>query len=118
MIWLLVIAPDFYHQQIGQYLSPDPNLYAAGAFYLIFIAGLLYFAILPAEQDPLNAGLRGAFFGLVTYATYDLTYLAVMPDWPLLLTLVDLVWGSALNAVVAGLTAWIGKGMEEAPGKG
>ena len=94
-------------------MRPDPNLYAAGAFYLLFIAGVIYFTVLPADQDPLNASLRGAFFGLITYATYDLTNLAVLPDWPLLLTVVDLVWGSTLCACVAALTTWIGKRMNK-----
>ena len=107
MFWLLVLARNFYQQQIGQYMRPDPNLYAAGAFYLLFIAGLLYFAILPGAHAPLHAALRGAFFGLLTYATYDLTNLAIMRDWPLLLTMVDLLWGSALCAVVAAATAWL-----------
>ena len=114
MLWLLVLARNFYQQQIGQYMRPDPNLYAAGAFYLLFIAGLLYFAILPSAHAPLHAALRGAFFGLLTYATYDLTNLAIMRDWPLLLTLVDLLWGSALCAVVAAATAWLGSRMGKA----
>jgi len=114
MLWLLVLARNFYQQQIGQYMRPDPNLYAAGAFYLLFIAGLLYFAILPGAHAPLYAALRGAFFGLLTYATYDLTNLAIMRDWPLLLTLVDLLWGSALCAVVAAATAWLNSRMGKA----
>lgn len=114
MLWLLVLARNFYQQQIGQYMRPDPNLYAAGAFYLLFIAGLLYFAILPGAHAPLRAALRGAFFGLLTYATYDLTNLATMRDWPLLLTFVDLLWGSTLCALVAGATAWLGSRMEAA----
>ena len=114
MLWLLVLARNFYQQQIGQYMRPDPNLYAAGAFYLLFIAGLLYFAILPGAHAPLHAALRGAFFGLLTYATYDLTNLAIMRDWPLLLTLVDLLWGSALCAVVAAATAWLGSRITKA----
>ena len=114
MLWLLVLARNFYQQQIGQYMRPDPNLYAAGAFYLLFIAGLLYFAILPGAHAPLHAALRGAFFGLLTYATYDLTNLAIMRDWPLLLTLVDLLWGSALCAVVAAATAWLASRMGKA----
>ena len=112
MLWLLVLARNFYQQQIGQYMRPDPNLYAAGAFYLLFIAGLLYFAILPGARAPLRAALRGAFFGLLTYATYDLTNLATMRDWPLLLTVVDLLWGSTLCALVAGATTWLGSRME------
>ena len=57
---------------------------------------------------------RGAFFGLLTYATYDLTNLAIMRDWPLLLTVVDLLWGSTLCALVAGATTWLGSRMEGA----
>ncbi len=114
MLWLLVLARNVYQQQIGQYMRPDPNLYAAGAFSLLFIAGLLSFAVLPGARAPLHATLRGAFLGLLTYATYDLTNLAVMRDWPLLLTVVDLLWGSTLCAVVAGATAWLGSRIEAA----
>lgn len=109
MVWLGLVAKNFYRQQIGALLKPDVNWIAAIAFYLLFIAGLVFFVIAPAVEKKqwLHALLTGAFFGLVTYATYDLTNLAVAKDWPLLVTIVDLAWGMTLGALVATLTYFI-----------
>lgn len=109
MMWLVFIAKDFYQKQIGMLLKSDVNWAAAIVFYLLFIAGLVFFVIEPAVEKKqwLHALTAGAFFGLVTYATYDLTNLAVAKDWPLLITIVDLVWGTTLGAVVAALTYFI-----------
>jgi uncharacterized membrane protein len=106
MVWLGLIAKNFYRQQIGFLLKPNVNWYAAILFYFLFLAGLVFFVIEPAmkNQSLSEAILRGAFFGLVTYATYDLTNLAVTKDWPLLVTVVDMAWGTALAATVATLT--------------
>ena len=106
MTWLGFIAKNFYRQQIGGLLKQDVNWIAAIIFYLLFIAGLVFFVIEPAVEKKqwLHALLTGAFFGLVTYATYDLTNLAVAKDWPLLVTIVDLIWGTFLGAAVATLT--------------
>lgn len=103
MIWLGLVARGFYKDQMGALMRTDVNWVAALAFYLLFIAGLVVFVVAPA----LDAGswsqalLRGAFFGLVTYATYDLTNLATLRDWPLTMTLVDLAWGAVLAASVS-----------------
>jgi len=110
-IWLGLAAQRFYQKQIGPLLASKPNLIAAGIFYLIFIAGLVVFVILPGLQDG-NLGravLRGALFGLVTYATYDLTNLATLKGWPILLTLVDLGWGTLLGALTTLVSVWIGR---------
>lgn len=109
MMWLVFIAKKFYQSQIGTLLKPDVNWVAAILFYLLFIAGLVFFVIEPAVEKKqwLQALATGAFFGLVTYATYDLTNLAVAKDWPLLITVVDLLWGTTLGAVVAALTYFI-----------
>jgi uncharacterized membrane protein len=87
-------------------MTTKPNLVAAGIFYLIFIAGLVAFVISPAleKKSPLQVVLMGAFFGLVTYATYDLTNLATLRDWPLLVTIVDLLWGMTLSASISTIT--------------
>lgn len=79
------------------------NWIAAFAFYAIFIAGLVFFAIAPAveRQSWLSAMLVGGFFGFVCYATYDLTNLSVAKDWPLAITLVDMAWGAVLSATVS-----------------
>jgi uncharacterized membrane protein len=109
MIWLGLVAKNFYRQQIGGLLKPDVNWTAAIIFYLIFIAGLVAFVITPALEKGLwsHALLFGALFGFVCYATYDLTNLAVAKDWPLLVTIVDLIWGAVLAASVSVVTYFI-----------
>lgn len=109
MVWLTSIAKDFYAQQIGFLMTPNPNLFAAVIFYLIFIAGLVTFVITPAltKKQWTHALLVGAFFGLVTYSTYDLTNLATVKDWPIIITLVDLTWGMVLSASVSISTYFI-----------
>ena len=106
MVWLIFIAKNFYAKQIGYLMAKNPNLLAAFIFYLIFIAGLIFFVITPALDKKLwtQALLAGAFFGLVTYATYDLTNLATIKDWPLIITIVDLIWGMVLSAAVSVIT--------------
>jgi uncharacterized membrane protein len=110
-LWLGFVAPNFYRAQIGHLMAEQTNLVAAGIFYLLFIAGLLIFVIQPGLQNPSlwRVVARGSFFGLVTYATYDLTNLATLEAWPLLLTVVDLLWGMALSASVTLLTVWAAK---------
>jgi len=109
MVWLGLVAKNFYRQQIGFLMKPDINWPAAIVFYLLFIGGLVTFVITPAfqKQSWTYALFYGAFFGLVTYATYDLTNLATTRDWPLLVTVVDLVWGSVLAASVSVVTYFI-----------
>ena len=101
-VWLGVIAPDFYRRHIGFLLAETPDWTAAALFYLLFIAGLVVFAVRPGLRDAslLRAATRGAFFGLVTYATYDLTNTATVKDWPWIVTVVDLAWGSLLCSAV------------------
>jgi uncharacterized membrane protein len=106
LLWIGVVAKAFYAKQMGGFLRLDVNWAAAILFYLLFIAGLVVFVITPAVQQGswTRAVLLGAFFGLVCYATYDLTNLAVAKDWPLLVTIVDLAWGSVLAASVSTIT--------------
>ena len=109
MIWLVLIAKKFYSEQIGFIMRPDVNWTAAIIFYLLFIAGLVTFVISPAfeKHSWIHAALFGAFFGLVTYATYDLTNLATLKDWPVLVTVVDLIWGAFLAASISMVTYFI-----------
>lgn len=113
MLWLGVIARRFYARQIGHLMAEQVNWPAAIIFYLLFVAGLLYFAVLPGLQ----AGsfgqtlLRGALYGLLTYATYDLTNLATLRAWPLTLTLVDIAWGITLASLVSSAAHWIGSAL-------
>jgi uncharacterized membrane protein len=105
-IWLTVVAKNFYAKYLGYLMSKTPNLAAAGIFYLIYIFTLLILVIIPALQKGslISAILTGALFGLCAYATYDLTNLATIKDWPLLITIVDLVWGTFVTAAVAGIS--------------
>ncbi len=109
MFWLGIVAKNFYRAQIGTLMKSDVNWIAAIIFYLIFIAGLIVFVISPAVEKGswTYAILFGALFGFVCYATYDLTNLAVAKDWPLLVTIVDLIWGAVLAASVSVLTYFI-----------
>ncbi|MBV6426221.1 MAG: hypothetical protein KIPDCIKN_00732 [Haliscomenobacter sp.] len=103
MVWLGLVAKNFYREQIGKLMKPDINWGAAIIFYLIFIGGLVVFVIAPAMEKGSwkHSLLLGALFGLVCYATYDLTNLALAKDWPLLVTIVDLAWGAVLSASVS-----------------
>jgi uncharacterized membrane protein len=106
MVWLVLVARKFYNEKLGFLMRPDVNFVAAFIFYLIFICGLISFVIAPAVEKHswTHALLYGIFFGLVTYATYDLTNLATLKDWPLLVTIVDLIWGMFLSGSVSIVT--------------
>ncbi|MCD8519570.1 MAG: DUF2177 family protein [Erysipelotrichaceae bacterium] len=106
LIWLGVIAAPFYRNQIGFLMAKKVNWGAAVLFYLIFIAGMVIFVIDPAlqAQSFTSALVMGALFGLVTYATYDLTNLATLEGWPLTLVIVDLLWGMSLSVLVSSIT--------------
>lgn len=109
MVWLTSIAKSFYAKQLGYLMAKNPNLFAALIFYLIFTAGLVFFVITPALDKRMwtHALLAGAFFGLVSYATYDLTNLATVKDWPVIITIVDLIWGTVLSAAVSVITYFV-----------
>lgn len=107
-LWLRVIATSWYEGGIGHLMAAKPNLVAAAAFYLLYPVGLVVFAAAPADGVWMRALLLGALFGLFAYGTYDLTNLAIMRDWPLGLTFVDIGWGAVVSAAgaVAGALAW------------
>ena len=109
MIWLGVIAKNFYKNQIGFLMKPDVNWTAAIIFYLLFLVGVVLFVIEPAleKKNLMFALSRGALFGLITYATYDLTNLATLKDWPLKVVVVDMIWGAVLSGTLCGSSYWI-----------
>lgn len=113
-IWLGVVARQFYRDQLGDLMRPDPRWGAAALFYALFVAGVVAFVTIPAiTRDSVpRALLFGALFGLVTYATYDLTNLAVLRGFPVLGAVVDLAWGATISAAVAAsgvaFARWIG----------
>ncbi|HMQ49879.1 MAG TPA: DUF2177 family protein [Saprospiraceae bacterium] len=104
MLWLGWIARPFYQRQMAPWISPKTDWLAAGLFYLLFLGGLVYFVLwLKPNDSAWSVLLRGAFFGLITYATYELTNKAVIQSWPWSLVVVDILWGVFLCAV----TAWL-----------
>ena len=106
-LWLGVIAKTFYRDGIGHLMATNPNWVAAAAFYLLYPVGLVIFAVLPSVGDGLRALALGALFGLFCYGTYDLTNLAILKDWPLPVTLVDIVWVAVVSAAGASAGAWV-----------
>lgn len=109
MAWLGFFAKNFYASQIGYLMKTNINWAAAVIFYLLFIGGLVYFVINPAiqQQSIQKLLIAGALFGLITYATYDLTNLATVKNWPILVTIVDLIWGMFLSTSVSAITYFI-----------
>lgn len=106
-IWLKTMNP-FYRGQIGELLADRPNLGYAVVFYLIYIAGIVFFALRPTLDGGswLSAVGYGAALGAFAYATYDLTNAATLKTWPLQLIIVDILWGAALTAL-ATLAGWL-----------
>ena len=113
MVWLGVISRTFYKKHLGFLMTPDVNWYAALIFYFLFIIGILVFVVLPGlKENALPMMLvKAALFGLITYATYDLTNLATVKDWPLIITIVDLIWGMVLTTIVSLAGFFIGRWM-------
>ena len=109
LVWLMGIAKRLYADKLGYLMAPKPNFVAALLFYLLFIVGLQVFVVQPAllSGSWKAALLPGLLFGLVTYATYDLTNLATVKDWPVLITVLDLLWGSFVSGVTSLVGFWL-----------
>ncbi len=113
--WLLSTTEALYRPALAAHLAPSPDLSAALLFYLIYAIGLTALAIRPNEtMASWRSSLwRGAVFGLVAYATYDLTNQATLSHWPWSLTVIDMVWGTILSglsaAAAAAASGWIAK---------
>lgn len=109
IVWLGYVANSYYRSQIGHLLAPSFNMTAVFAFYLIYVAGIVIFAVLPAlaSGGPTRALMLGAMFGLFCYATYDLTNLATLKDWSLPMSLVDMAWGAILTGLSAAAGAYV-----------
>ena len=111
MLWLGVAAKGFYRGHLGPLLSPSVRWGVALCFYVIYIAGILIFAVLPAlPKDSLaRTLLMGGLFAFFTYATYDLTNLATLKDWPVIVAAVDIIWGTFLCTIVSEFGFCMGK---------
>jgi uncharacterized membrane protein len=108
-IWLGVISRNLYQREIGALLLPKPNFGAASIFYVIYVAGLVYFCVVPgvAGQSVLRGLLNGAVFGIVAYATYDLTNLATLKGWSTTLVFADVAWGAVASAAASAVAVAI-----------
>jgi uncharacterized membrane protein len=102
-VWLVVISKDFYADNIGHLTANSPNLVPALIFYLIYVTALTILVVLPSldKQDRyLKVFGLGLLLGLLAYGTYDLTNQAVLKDWPIIVTVVDMLWGMLLTGTV------------------
>jgi len=102
--WISFAYPRLYKPGIGHLMGDKPVAWAAGAFYLIYAAGITYVVTLPALAAGSfgTAVARGAVLGLIAYGTYDLTSLAILRGWPASVTLADMVWGTILTGATCG----------------
>ena len=110
-IWLGIISRNLYSKYLGYIMTETPNWIAAIIFYLLFIVGIVIFVVFPGIEEKnlwISFG-KAALFGLVTYATYDLTNLATIKSWPIQITIIDLIWGTFLSSIVGVTTIILGK---------
>lgn len=109
LTWLLWIAKPFYQKHLGYLLTDNPQLIYGLLFYVLFVAALLTFVVLPAikAQSLTQALYLGFFFGFIVYSAYDLTNQATIKNWPLIVTCIDMLWGATLAATVSGISFYI-----------
>ena len=103
ILWLGVIAKNFYKRHLGRFFRDRVNWTAASIFYCLYILGIIIFAILPGMNfdSMVRTVILGMLYGLFTYATYDLTNLATLKDWPVKIVVVDILWGMVLCGLVS-----------------
>jgi uncharacterized membrane protein len=107
LVWLGLVARNFYQDKLGHLLRPEVNWYAAVVFYLLFVLGMVILVVWPAveRQSVTRALLLGALLGAIAYSAYDLTNLATMEGFPTLVAVVDIIWGAVLCSSVCAITA-------------
>jgi uncharacterized membrane protein len=103
LLWLGVAAKDLYRRNLAHLMGTEVHWWAAALFYLVYAAGIVYFAVLPGLEGKslAKSAANGALLGLLVYAVYDLTNLALLRDWPLALSALDILWGGLATCVVA-----------------
>jgi len=103
-VWLATMTSRFYKKNLGNLLAEKANFLAAGLFYAIYVVGVLVIIINPALENKysyVKTFVHGALFGLVAYSTYDLTNQATLKNWPVIVTIVDMLWGALLTGLVS-----------------
>ena len=110
-VWLSVMNSRVYQPRLAHLMAPQPKLGVAAGFYLVYVVGVVALAVIPGLNDGnvMGALWRGALFGFLAYATYDLTNLATLKDWPWAITVIDLIWGTTLNSAVAVIGYFAGR---------
>lgn len=108
-IWLSKVAVDFYKREIGSLMLPKPNFAAAGIFYLFYIAGIVYFAVMPSINGGSweEAMISGAILGFIGYGTYDMTNLSTLKGWSVKMCVIDILWGTVLTGLAALGGHWV-----------
>lgn len=109
LVWLGVVMKDFYRGHLGHLMADGVTWWAAGAFYLAYSAGVVYLAVLPgiASGSLARTVVTAALLGAFAYATYDLTNQATLRDWPVIVTLVDILWGAFLTGFIGAVAFWL-----------
>lgn len=112
-LWLGLVAKPFYQRHLGHFFAEEVNWAAAFLFYFLFILGMMVFVIHPGIKtgSAMHVLWKGMLYGLVTYATFDLTNLALLKDWPATIAVVDILWGIVLSGTVSmagyGIARWL-----------
>ena len=109
-VWLKTMTGLFYEKRIGHLLTDEPNMIAAGVFYLFYLLALCIIILYPQIKAQASLGhifLMGALIGLMAYGTYDFTSLALYKGYTLDTALVDFVWGGLLTGTVSAIVAWL-----------
>ena len=108
-LWLGVVSRGIYQREIGELLLAKPNVVAAVVFYVLYIAGLVYFCVMPGVtgEGAARGLLNGALLGVLAYATYDLTNLATLKGWSAMLVFIDIGWGAFASALASGAGVWV-----------
>lgn len=109
--WLSFFAKGFYQKYLGYLMGPQVNFFPAVIFYLLYAVGIIWFVVNPNLKSGTLGGifLQGAFLGLIAYAAYDLTNHATVKNWPWQMTVVDMLWGAILTALVSSIVFWFFK---------
>jgi len=107
LIWLAAVADAFYQRHLGHLLADRVDWIAAVLFYAVYIAGIVVFVLAPALRERARVrkvAVMGGLLGLLCYATFDLTNLALIRGWPAIVAVVDIAWGTVLTGTVAAVT--------------